>query len=121
MLTGIDHVVMCVADVETSLRWYVEMFELEPVRLQEWRAGKVPFVSLRVTEDFVIDLVQTEPNGVNVDHIALVCDRSFFDGFVAEHAALIEMGPRLLFGARGQGQGVYLRDPDGHRVELRTY
>ena len=57
-----------------------------------------------------------------MDHVALVTDRApMFDAFVAAHADLIEMGPKSLFGARGQGDGVYLRDPDGHRVELRTY
>ena len=44
-----------------------------------------------------------------------------FDAFVATHADIIEMGPASLFGARGQGDGVYVRDPDGHRVEVRTY
>ena len=30
-------------------------------------------------------------------------------------------GPADLYGARGQGRGLYVRDPDGHVVELRTY
>ena len=29
--------------------------------------------------------------------------------------------PRRLFGARGVGWGLYVRDPDGNRVELRHY
>ncbi len=31
------------------------------------------------------------------------------------------MGPADLFGARGVGRGLYLRDPDSNRVEQRTY
>ena len=33
----------------------------------------------------------------------------------------LEMGPLELDGARGVGTGVYIRDPDGNRVELRYY
>lgn len=30
-------------------------------------------------------------------------------------------GPSDLWGARGQGRGLYVRDPDGNVIELRTY
>jgi hypothetical protein len=30
-------------------------------------------------------------------------------------------GPADLWGARGMGRSVYVADPDGNRVELRTY
>ena len=121
MITGIDHIVLNVTDVEASIAWYGEMFGLGAERLDQWRAGEVPFVSLRVSESILIDLVAAPVTGTNMDHVALVTDRATFDGFVAAHTDLIEMGPKSLFGARGQGDGVYLRDPDGHRVELRTY
>ncbi len=121
MLTGIDHIVLLSKDVEASLVWYIDKFGVEPVRLAEWRAGKVPFVSLRVSESFIIDLFAGEVDGTNVDHFALTCDRPFFDTFVATNEDIIVRGPMSLFGARGQGDGVYMFDPDGHQVELRTY
>ena len=121
MITGIDHIVLNVTDVEASIAWYGEMFGLGAERLDQWRAGEVPFASLRVSESILIDLVAAPVTGTNMDHVALVTDRATFDAFVAAHRDLIEMGPKSLFGARGQGDGVYLRDPDGHRVELRTY
>lgn len=125
MIKGIDHVVLRVSDVEQSVRWYGSHFGLEAERLTEWRAGDVPFASLRVDASTLIDLtVASEPSPAgahNVDHVAFVTDRASFDSFVAQHGDLIEMGPASLFGARGQGDGVYVRDPDGNRVELRTY
>lgn len=121
MITGIDHIVLCVRDVERSVEWYREHLGLRAERLAEWRAGTVPFVSLRVDEHTLIDLVADEPSGRNVDHVAFVTDRAAFDAFVDRHRDDIEMGPASLYGARGRGDGVYLRDPDGHRVEVRTY
>lgn len=121
MISGIDHIVVCVSDVERSVDWYGTHLGLAAERLDEWRAGNAPFVSLRVNESTVIDLLGDAPDGRNVDHVAFVTDRAGFDSFVADHADEIEMGPASLFGARGQGDGVYVRDPDGHRVEVRTY
>jgi len=121
MITGVDHVVLRVSDVERSVVWYGEHLGLAVERLDEWRQGRVPFVSLRVDETTLIDLQAGESDGVNVDHVAYVTDRSGFERFVAAHADAIEMGPMPLFGARGVGDGAYVRDPDGHRVEVRTY
>ena len=112
---------LCVHDVERSVDWYRTRLGLGAERLDEWRAGDAPFVSLRIDDHTLIDLLAVEPSGRNVDHVAFVTDRASFDDFVETYRAEIEMGPSSLFGARGQGDGVYVRDPDGHRVELRTY
>lgn len=112
---------LCVRDVERSVAWYQIHLGFEAERLDQWRAGEVSFVSLRVDEHTLIDLLADEPTGRNVDHVAFVTDRESFDAFVDTHRDAIEMGPASLFGARGQGDGVYVRDPDGHRIEVRTY
>lgn len=121
MITGLDHLVLCVGDVERSVAWYAETLRLTPERLEEWRSGAAPFVSMRVNSSTIIDLFASEPDGRNVDHVAYVVAPEDFDRFVADHADELEGSPRDLFGARGIGRGVYLRDPDGHRVEIRTY
>ena len=128
---SLDHMVLVVDDVERSVEWYREHLGLDAERLDQWRAGAVPFVSLRIDPSTVLDLVQRDPakHGissavqpfVNVDHAAFVTDRAGFEAFCERHRGVIEMGPRSLFGARGMGDGVYVRDPDGHRVEVRTY
>jgi glyoxylase I family protein len=117
----LDHVVFRVADMERSVQWYRDLLGLEVVRLDEWRRGDAPFVSVRVTVDTIIDLQLGTVDGTNVDHVALVVD----DVDLAELAASGPFGevaaPRPLFGARGVGMGIYVRDPDGHGIELRTY
>lgn len=121
VLSGIDHVVLLVADIERSIEWYRKRLGLVAERVSDWRAGTVSFVSLRVNDTFILDLLQEDPDGRNVDHLALVTSRKGFDDFVASYGADIEMGPMQLSGAQGDGEGVYFSDPDGHRVELRTY
>lgn len=119
-VTHLDHVVLRVSDMERSVAFY-ESLGLATVRLDEWRRGEAPFVSMRVDEHTIIDLQVGDITGVNVDHVALVV--SGVD--LAELAASGRFGdvrpPRELFGARGIGLGIYIQDPDGHTVELRTY
>lgn len=116
-ITGLDHIVLVSPDADRLVAWYRDVLGLEPVRLEQWRAGEVPFASLRVDATTIIDVLAGERTGVNVEHLALVVDADL-DALAAEHEVA---APIDLFGARGQGQGIYLRDPDGNGVELRTY
>jgi catechol 2,3-dioxygenase-like lactoylglutathione lyase family enzyme len=116
-VTGLDHIVLVTPDPERLIAWYSDVLGLRTERLEQWRAGEVPFASLRVDGTTIIDVLPGERTGSNVDHIALVVDADL-DALAAEHGVA---GPKELFGARGQGRGIYLRDPDGTGVELRTY
>jgi catechol 2,3-dioxygenase-like lactoylglutathione lyase family enzyme len=118
---GLDHVVLNVADAERSVRWYAQL-GLEPVRLEEWRRGEAPFVSLRIDASTIIDLQERERTGVNLDHVCLTVDDDVdLDALAASGAFDVVRGPRRLYGARGWGRGFYVQDPDGNVVELRHY
>jgi catechol 2,3-dioxygenase-like lactoylglutathione lyase family enzyme len=116
-----DHIVLRVADVERSLAWYREMLGLDGVRVDEWRAGRVPFPSVRVDDGTIIDLLAAERAGENLDHLCLVVDGADVDAVVADPRFAVVEGPGWRFGARGDGWSVYVVDPDGNTVELRTY
>ena len=118
---GIDHVVLNVADVERSVAWYVDRLGFEPLRLEEWRRGEVLFASVRLTDTFIIDLFANERSGDNVDHVCLVVDQLDLDALAASDEFDVVSGPSEVFGARGMGRSVYVRDPDGNVVELRNY
>ena len=120
-ITGIDHCVLVASDVEAIVAWYRDELGLQPERLEEWRRGEVLFASLRVSPTTLIDVLKGERTGVNVDHVALVVDDVDLDALAASGRFEIEMGPADLFGARGTGRGLYIRDPAGNRVELRVY
>jgi catechol 2,3-dioxygenase-like lactoylglutathione lyase family enzyme len=120
-LIGPDHIVLVSPDVERLVAWYRDELGLTTERLEEWRRGEVLFVSLRVSDTFLIDVFTGERTGVNVDHVAIVVDGVDLDELAGEGRFEIDMGPADLFGAQGTGRGLYIHDPDGNRVELRTY
>ena len=120
-LVGADHVVLVSPEPEALVAWYQAVLGAEPERLEQWRRGDVPFVSMRISPTFLIDIARGERTGTNVDHVAITVEDVDLDELAASGAVTVEMGPADLFGARGVGRGLYLRDPDGNRVELRAY
>ncbi len=120
-IRALDHIVLNVGDVERSLDWYTDLLGLAPERVDEWRAGEVPFPSVRVDEGCVIDLFGVERTGENLNHVCLVVDRDDVDAIAADDRFTVVDGPGRRWGARGDGRSVYVTDPDGNTVELRTY
>jgi catechol 2,3-dioxygenase-like lactoylglutathione lyase family enzyme len=118
---GFDHIVINVADVERSLAWYCDVLGLQPDRVDEWRAGKVFFPSVRVNRETVIDLFATERTGENADHFCLVLEPTDLQALVDSGKLEVLEGPVPRWGAQGDATSIYVRDPDGNTVELRHY
>ncbi|MBF9127557.1 VOC family protein [Plantactinospora sp. S1510] len=116
-----DHLVLNVEDVERALEFYCGPLGLEPVRVAQWRAGKVPFPSVRVTPETIIDLVRRPRGESNVDHICLVVEPLDWAEVIESGVFDVCEGPVERFGARGTATSIYVRDPDGNTVELRWY
>lgn len=121
--SALDHLVLVVSDTDRSLAWYMRHAGLEGVRIDEWRAGQAPFPSLRVDEATIIDIIPGLDDPArrgHLDHLCFVVDRPGLDALAADPDLTVEdSGPR--FGARGQGDSIYVRDPDRLLVEFRTY
>ncbi len=120
-ISEFDHLVINVGDVERSLAWYTGMLGLGAERVDEWRAGEVLFPSVRINDHSIIDLFALERTGQNIDHICLVVDRVDVDAVIDDPRFNIVDGPGERWGARGVGWSVYVTDPDGNQVELRSY
>ncbi|MFF3738816.1 VOC family protein [Streptomyces sp. NPDC002566] len=119
-----DHLVLNVADIERSLAFYTGPLGLEPVRVDEWRDGKAPFPSVRVSPTTIIDLVEApagQAEGLNVDHICLVVEPLDWQDVIDSGVFTVLDGPGKRFGARGTAISLYVQDPDGNTVELRWY
>lgn len=120
-VSGLDHLVLTVRDVERSLAWYTGELGLTGERVDAWRAGDAPFPSVRIDGTTIIDLLAGERSGINVDHVCLVVDPVDLAEVAASGRFDVVSGPNEVYGARGMGLGLYVRDPDGNVVELRRY
>ena len=120
-VTGLDHIVLACGDVEVTLAWYRDRLGLEPIRVDAWRRGEVPFPSVRVDGGTIIDLIPGTPTDGRLDHFCLVVEQTDLAALLASGEFDVIEGPVRRFGARGDGTSVYVRDPDGAVVELRHY
>lgn len=119
-VTAVDHIVLNVADAERSMAWYRDRLGLQPVRYEEWKGGEAPFLSLRVNETTIIDLLVTDRTGENVNHFALWVEGDL-DTLLRADDVEVAVEMESVFGAQGHGPAVYVKDPDGNLVELKRY
>jgi catechol 2,3-dioxygenase-like lactoylglutathione lyase family enzyme len=133
-ITELDHIVLNVRDIERSLKFYTEVMDLKPERLDEFRAGTVGFPSVRINADTVIDLFpieggrskqnDAEKTAGNLNHFCMVIGKEDFSGiidYLKENRIVIREGPVSRWGARGRATSVYFLDPDGNEIEIRCY
>ncbi|MDW3216672.1 MAG: VOC family protein [Ilumatobacteraceae bacterium] len=119
----LDHLVLNVSDVERSLAWYTGLLGLDGVRVDEWRRGEAPFPSVRVSPGCIIDLFAADevaPAG-SLNHFCLVARRTDVDAIADDDRFTVVDGPDRRYGARGDGWSIYVTDPDGNTVEIRSY
>jgi len=129
----IDHIVLNVEDDEKMISFYSEVLQFPTERLEEYRAGDVPFASLRLNEDSIIDLFpkklwkKTARQGEgreNLNHFCITVTKADWDALVkrlATKGVSIERGPVRLWGAQGMGTSIYFRDPEKNLIEARYY
>lgn len=133
MKLELDHIVLAVRDMDAMLAFYLDVVGLTPHRVDEYRAGSALFPCARISESTLIDLLPQPlwDNGEpaagtfpNLNHFCIALEPSEWEPMLARLDAAgvgIEVGPMTLSGARGDGTSIYIRDPDGNRVELRYY
>jgi catechol 2,3-dioxygenase-like lactoylglutathione lyase family enzyme len=126
-ISGFDHLVLAVADVERSIAWYRDVLGLEESRVDEWRRGEAPFPSVRINAESIVDLIPgqaitpTHTTARNLDHICLVVEPTDLADWAKRARLAIVDGPGPRFGAQGIGTSIYVQDPDGNTIELRYY
>jgi len=129
-ITEMDHIVLRVKDVETSLKFYSETLGMQTERVEQWRAGEIRFPSVRLNDDTIIDLFGTDqvPIGKdgsrNQDHYCMVIEPTDMEELKSKFEAMgvgIQAGPGKRWGSHGDGISLYIYDPDDNVVELRHY
>jgi glyoxylase I family protein len=126
-ITGLDHVVLRVKDLDAALHFYRDALGLTIERELD-----IGLVQLRAGAS-LIDLVPvTSPlgraggpppgvGGFNMDHFALELAHfdaaamgTHLDTYGIKHGETAQR-----YGARGTGPSLYITDPDGNTVELK--
>ena len=97
-ISALDHIVLNVADVERSLRFYEGVLGLSAERVDAWRKGQIGFPSVRINAATLIDLVQSPPDHSdthpNLAHFCLVTDDATLEGAIQTLATeSIPIGP----------------------------
>lgn len=119
-LRALDHLVLRVADLERSIDFYCNVIGCTVDR----RRPEYNLVHLRAGVA-MIDLVSDEGRvcaGDNVDHFCLQIapfDETALLSHLAKRGVTIEPPIAQRYGAQGTGRSLYVRDPDGNRVELK--
>lgn len=127
-----DHIVLNVEDIDKMLQFYTGTLLLPAERLEAYRGGVVPFPSVRLSKDTVIDLFPKEMwqgaaarvSRPNLNHFCLVVEKATWNEMrvrLHDQGIPIDDGPVNRWGAHGTGVSVYFRDPEGNIIELRYY
>lgn len=136
----LDHAVIWVSSAEKALAFYVDVLGLQPVRADEFKAGKARFPSVRLNEGTIFDLMETEAllplvqnftggasgvGGQPINHLCLSMSSEAYEAVLArltDHGIELKSGGEDVFGARGQAvRSTYFNDPDGNVLEVRYY
>ena len=123
-IKALDHIALQVKDVEGSLSFYADILGLPTERVELWRDGQVPFPSVRLNPDTLIDLMEGVSVGSDLNHYCLVIEATDMTALKARFqriGVVVHDGPAIRWGAHGEGTSLYVLDPDGHIVELRHY
>lgn len=123
-ITGIDHVVLTVRDIDTTIRFYQSALGMT----------KKDFGEGRVALQFGEQKINLHPYGNEFEpkaetplpgsaDLCFITDTPLKDAM--EHAkkagVTILEGPVPRTGARGPMRSFYVRDPDGNLVEVASY
>lgn len=121
---GLDHVVLKVTDITRSLDFYTRVLGMsleriiEDVGIYQVRCGR-HLIDLQVLP---AGAALAEGPARGIDHVCVLVAGPL-PPVVAHLQACgvtIAFGPVELYGATGFGTSVYVRDPDGHTLELKS-
>lgn len=127
---AMDHIVLNVHDMDTMLDFYINVLGLAGERIEAFGEGKVPFPSVRISADTLIDLFPMSeqsaagPVEKRLNHFCMVIEPADMPEVIAHleaHGVTVDEGPATRWGAHGNATSIYFNDPEGNRIEIRYY
>ena len=123
-INRLDHVVLTVADLDATIRFYTEVLGMQAQTFGDGRRalafGAAKFNLHRAGHEFEPKAARATPGSAD---LCLIVDDPLDDVIaqLSDHGVPIVHGPVLKIGAQGTLRSVYIRDPDGNLVELSNY
>ena len=136
----LDHAVLWVENANKSLEFYINIVGLEPVRADEFKAGKARFPSVRINDSTIFDIMEysellplvqnftgsrNDVGGTPINHLCISMSASEYEAVLKrliEQGVEVKSGGDDVFGARGQAvRSTYFNDPDNNVIEIRFY
>ena len=123
----LDHLTLRIPDdsEDAARAFYGEMLGF-PIEDASYRAGETPFFDVRLSPTAVVHLRPTAtfdpPSDASYDHLCVVVEESLeaIEHELERAGIDIERTLDAPAGATGRAGAVYVRDPFGYRVELKT-
>jgi glyoxylase I family protein len=130
-VVDIDHVALRVTDIDDALAFYRGTLGMEARDRERFENGETPFVAV-VGGGRQLHLVPTDDEiDVGGEHVCLLVRSSELDTRNEAETLISELRnagyeveegePHDRYGAYGYDPAVYVRDPDGRRVELKLH
>ena len=113
-VTGIDHVVLHVANLERSRRFYIDVLGFQIAHESSWqsflRCGSQQVALFEVRDGAEVHA------GSEMNHMALRLETGDYE----EARAALEAAGLEVHGRPGDDRCLYFSDPDGHRLQVLT-
>jgi len=124
VLETIDHLVLTVASIEASLKFYTRCLGMTEVTFGAGRKalafGRHKINLHQLGHEFLPNARNTTPWSADICFVASVPLEQAIRR-LRENGVAIEEGPVERTGATGRIRSVYLRDPDGNLLEVAEY
>ena len=118
----LDHVAIYVEDMDRSIAWYSKHLGLKKYQPKEW--GDFPVFMLTGKSGLAIfparledDKLNPDSRNVRIEHLAFNVSNQDFE---KAQEYFRNSGMAFDFQDHHYFHSIYLRDPDGHKVELTT-
>jgi glyoxylase I family protein len=117
----LDHVVLRCRDRERMLDFYTRVLGLK----EERRVAQIGLIQLRAGASMIDLIPAAEPrieSGTNVDHFCLGIEAEDLRAalnYLRTNSVEVLGEPAMRYGARGMGNSIYVRDPEGNVIELK--
>lgn len=125
---GMEHININSRDIERSIAFYRDVLGMPLVRQNYDADGNIRFAALRAGSaliDIVPNVGDWDPSKGGFNHVALVIEPVDLEELASvckERGIPIIEGPvSNRQGAYGNGDALYIQDPDGHGIELKHY